>query len=201
MNSKQKRWITGISVFVLILIKLKILGYLFPFTGFVAIVLIPFIVVVDIAMILITIRYTKNTSKLIYALTWIVLSVLIFFFTLIFYPQESRPLVIEQIGYSISAIKNYDNSTIDDLNLPFKVENFERYDCPVKDAHERYVVSLFKFRNQIPLDSSFYLYREDKQNIITSDYEPRITSINEIPVKLRTGQDKMIWWILNKLKK
>jgi len=103
--------------------------------------------------------------------------------TVTFYLQEFSPSVPKQVWYSVTAIKNYDNSTLSDMDL----QKNEKEGAP-----ERYVVALYKYRKQIPLDGSFHIYGD-------SDY-PTIRNINDIPQNLYPHH-KLIWWYLEKFRK
>lgn len=93
------------------------------------------------------------------------------------YPQEFRPNAFKQISYSFSAIRQFETIPISDLDLPFSVNNFSRYDCTIKNSEERYIVALYKYRKTIPLDGSFHFYREEKTNVFSS-YDTSIKNIN-----------------------
>lgn len=200
INSKQKRWLTGGAIFLLIFFVLYVLGELFPHTGLAAIIVIPIIILLNGLVIIVTIRITKNLQRLGYILSWITAAILTALITITLYPQEFRPNVFKQISYSFSAIRQFEAIPISDLDLPFLVDNFSRYDCTIKNSEERYIVALYKYRKTIPLDGSFHIYREEKTNIF-SYYDTSIKNVSEIPEKFRTGQGKLIWWTLNKLGK
>lgn len=201
INIKQKRWLTGGLTFLLTFFMLYILGKIFPFTGLAAIIVFPVIIMLNAVIIIGTIWLTKNVQRFGYILSWTATAILTVFITLAFHPQESRPNVFKQISYSINAIQQFDNSNIKDLDLPFSVDNFSRYDCSIKDAQEKYIVALYKYRHTIPLDGSFHVYREERTGVISYDYDTSVKSIEEIPKKFRTGQDKLIWWTLKQLRK
>ena len=151
INSKQKRWLAGGLIFLLTFFMLYILGQIFPYTGLAAIIVLPVIFLLNAVIILGTIWLTKNVQRLGYKLCWTATAILTIFITLTLYPQEFRPNVLRQISYSINAIQQFDNSNIKDLDLPFSVDDFSRYDCSIKDAQEKYVVALYKYRHTIPL--------------------------------------------------
>lgn len=201
INSKQKRWLTGGLIFLLTFFMLYFLGQIFPYTGLAAIIMFPVILLTNAVIIIGTIFLTKNVRQLGYILCWTTTALFTIFITLALHPQEFRPNVFKQISYSITAIQQFDDSNIKDLDLPFSVDDFSRYECKIKDAQEKYVVALYKFRSTIPLDGSFHIYREEKTGVISYDYDTSIKSIEEIPEKFRTGQDKIIWWTLKRLGK
>lgn len=116
-------------------------------------------------------------------MAWITIILLTVINTVVFYPQESSPNVTKQVWYSVSAINNFDNSRISDLDFLPSGES------ELKGGSERYVVALYKYRQQIPLDKSFHIYGEEYDNTA-------ISSIEEIPKKLE-GHHKVIWWYLN----
>ena len=66
-------------------------------------------------------------------------------------------------------ISNYDKSEIADLELPITTVNFSGKRSRIKGAKEKYIVALYKYKNTIPLDRSFHIFREGKRN--ASSYE------------------------------
>lgn len=90
---------------------------------------------------------------------------------------------------SISAIREYDQITIQELNLPLE-KTYSSHNGP-----EMYVVSLYKYRKDIPLDGSYYIYRENELDELKYWKDTSINNIDEIPNKLE-GHHKVIWWYL-----
>ena len=84
---------------------------------------------------------------------------------------------------AVRAIKNFDNITRDDLNANGNLD------------HPAYVVALYKYRDEIPLDGTYQLY--GRENAYFYDYS--INSLDEIGSKL-IGYHKAIWWCLKTFK-
>lgn len=197
----QKRLLAGSAILILNFFIINGLSLLFPYTGLRAIVVYPVIIVLNSVLIFGTILLTKNINGVLFGLILSFVTVTMVILTISLHPQEFRPNAFKQIAHSISAIKNFENSPLTDLDLPFTVQDFSRYDCDMKDSEERYIVALYKYRNTIPLDGSFKVYREEKTGAISYDYDLSVKKIDDIPRKLKTGQDKLIWWILERLEK
>ena len=79
---------------------------------------------------------------------------------------------------AVRAINNFDNITRDDLNANRNIDN------------PAYVVALYKYRDEIPLDGTYQLYEHP---------DVSINSLEEIGSKLR-GYHKAIWWYLKTFK-
>jgi hypothetical protein len=200
VNSNQKRWLTGGLIFLLTIFVLHHLGELFPDTGLSIIVAYPLILFLNGLIILTLIQFTKNLQRLRYRIVWTVTTIFTTLIAIILYPQGHKANVFKQIGYSFSAIRHFDDSPITDLDLPFSVDDFSWYDCKIKDSEERYIVALYKYRQTIPLDGSFHILRQEKTGTDLCE-KTSIKSIEEIPNKFITGQDKLIWWTLELLEK
>ena len=99
---------------------------------------------------------------------------------LFLWEEENAPNAFKQIEYSISAINSFDHITRNDLDLPLSMGyDYDLFsDSTIEGAPERYVVALYKYRHQIPLDGSYYIYKEDDTE------DTSIKSIDEIPSKL-----------------
>jgi hypothetical protein len=166
---------------------------LFPYTGLGRIVALPTIFMVNSLIIIAALKWTRNLKFSTSSLVWLAVSILTIIIAIAFYPQEGSPHVVKQVGYSISAIKNYDSIQLSDLEILISPKDNQ------KGIDEKYVVALYKYRNQIPLDGSFHIYRENKRNI-TSYKDTSIKAINEIPKKLE-GHHKLIWWYLERTRK
>jgi hypothetical protein len=166
-----------------------ILIKLFPYTGLGRIIALPLAFILNSSVIILGIVITRNLKHTRYTLSWISIVLLTVLNTIVIYPQESRPNISKQILYSISAINNFDHSPLADLELPLS-------ESSIKGGHERYVVALYKYRQQIPLDGTYYIYRESSSYY----FDTSIKSIDELPTKL-IGNDKLIWWFLEKTKK
>lgn len=160
-----------------------ILIVLFPYTGLGRIVALPNIFILNTIIIILGIYITRKLNHRRNNFAWIAIVLLTVINTVVFYPQESSPSVTKQVLYSVSAINNFDNSPISDLDLPLS-DDFD-----LKGESERYVVALYKYRQQIPLDGSFHTYGDEYD-------DTSIRSIEEIPKKLE-GHHKVIWWYLH----
>ena len=171
-----------------------VLNGLFPYTGLAAIVFFPAIAPINGFIIVVGFFKTRNVRPLEFRLTWTAIAFMTVLIAIAAYPQESRPHVIKQIFYSIAAVKNYDNAPVSDLTLPRSVFNYGRYNSEVKGAHERFVVALFKYQNSALADSAWSAYQKDRWRAKKNDNL-------DIKDQLETGQDKLIWWTLEKLKK
>ncbi|MFD1885498.1 hypothetical protein [Paenibacillus wenxiniae] len=148
----------------------------FPYTGLGRIITVPFtflvnIIIVGIAML---ITYRKKW----FVITKVSLTIIITtFLTIYMYPQESGPSVVWQVRQATQAIKH-----IDSLDRTYLHYDYE---------HEaEYVVALYKFRNEIPMDGTYQLYDRDEQTVSMYDYA--IHNMNDIPKKLK-GYHKLIW--------
>jgi hypothetical protein len=178
---------TAILMIVLLLIELKLLGNLFPWTGFKAIIVIPIIIVICIVIITIGVFVTRKISKLNSRISiWLVIFLINSLVIVQMYPQEFRPTALEQIGYSINVVNNFETISEEDLQL-FVKDEYYPYDKSAPDDRERYIAALYKFRNEIKRDGSSFIYGQ-KDKPITEK-----TIINK---QFETGQDKLIWWLL-----
>lgn len=195
IHSFRKRLIIGGLVFLLTIITLSILRYLFPYTGLAAIIAFPFIYIINGILIFTTILLSKKFNPKKFIVTWGISTVVTVFISMVLFPQEFRPNVFKQISNSISVIYDYESCPYSDIDILFSSNKDNNNN---NNTQERYIVALFKYRNSIPLDGSFHIYREDKLNIIGKE-NSAIHNINEIQNKLGTGQDKLIWWVLERL--
>jgi hypothetical protein len=122
---------------------------------------------------------------------WFGIIVLTMFTSTALYPQESSPHIFVQMGYGFSAIKQYHQAPLTDLDL-ILLTNSKR---DVKNPEERYVVALYKYRDQIPLDGTYHIYRDNENGSIPYWRDTTVNSLDEIPSKL-IGHHKVIWWVL-----
>lgn len=195
IHSFRKRIIIGGLVFLLTIITLSILRYLFPYTGLAAIIAFPFIYIINGILIFTTILLSKNFNPKKFIVTWGISTVVTVFVSMVLFPQEFRPNVFKQISNSISAIYDYESCPYSDIDILF---SSNKDNSNNNNTQERYIVALFKYRKRIPLDGSFHIYREDKLNIIGKE-NSAIHNIHEIQNKLGTGQDNLIWWVLERI--
>ncbi|WP_237714622.1 hypothetical protein [Paenibacillus polymyxa] len=73
--------------------------------------------------------------------------------TILFYPQEFSPSIPKQIKYSVAAILHYDDVT------PADWEGYT-YRPSRTGESEKYVVALYKYKRQVPLDGTTYFYND-----------------------------------------
>lgn len=168
---------------------LYILVYLFPYTGLKRIVALPAILIINSTIILIVMVKSSSLKKPIRIITWMLTILLTMFLSIAMYPQEHDPHVFKQMSNSISTIKEYDRISETELDLSRAYKNNVIDNHSVED---RYVVALYKLKDQIPLDGTYQLYQRES----TYYFDTTITNINEIPDKL-IGHHKVIWWYLD----
>lgn len=175
---------------------LHLLNLFFGATGLGRILVVPLIFCINIIIIIAGLTIASYSKKIYKGLVWGVMVLVTVMIPLFLWEEENSPNAFKQIEYSISAIRSYNHIPKKDLNLPLS-KGFD-YDSlsdnNIEGAPERYVVALYKYRHQVPLDGSYHIYREDDTE------ETSIKSIDEIPSKLEEHH-KVIWWILERLKK
>lgn len=191
LSAKDKNLESGVSMkikwsyifnFLLLilpsLLLLVLLIDLFPYTGLGRIISIPVTVIMNSLIILVCLTTTNK-------LLWIkITKILTTFFitiwiTIALYPQEFNPPVLVQSKNAIRAIQEVDNITREDLKTNGNVNN------------PRYVVALYKYRDEILIDGTYQLYQ--RENVYFYNYS--INDINEIPSNL-IGYHKVMWWCL-----
>ena len=149
----------------------------FPYTGLARIAALPAIVVMN--SLIIVASFAVPHKGLLSAVLKAVLTIFItLWIAIYFYPQEFSPSVMAQTRDAVRAINNFDNITRDDLNANRNIDN------------PAYVVALYKYRDEIPLDGTYQLYEHP---------DVSINSLEEIGSKLR-GYHKAIWWYLKTFK-
>lgn len=168
---------------------LYVLVHLFPYTGLERIVALPAIFIINSTIIFIVMVKSNLLKKPGRIITWMLTIFLTMFISIAMYPQEHDPHVFKQIGNSISTIKEYDRISEMELDLSSAYKKNSIHNQSVED---RYVVALYKFKDQIPLDGTYNLYQRES----TYFFDTTITSIDEIPDKL-IGHHKVIWWYLD----
>ena len=201
VSGRKLRLLFALANIVIFILTISKLGYFFPFTGLQAIIAIPFTFILVSVITFICYKLTKTASQKQIFYTWILLISFCSFITLALYPQDARPNVINQIIYTFQTISSYDKIKIEDLDLPYKLDDYSRYDCKIPNSQERYIVALYKYQNMIIKDTNYNLYRENLSNIIETTYNPKIKSKDEIFKNLKTGQHKWIWSYLERNKK
>lgn len=177
---------------VLLLIEMKILGNLFPWTGLKAIIVFPMIFGIWISIIAIGVFLTRKISN--YksrTAIWIAIFLINALITAQMYPQEFRPTTLKQIGYTFNVLYHYETITKDDLEL-YREDEYYPNDKSIPDDKERYIAALYKFRNEINRDGSNFIYGDRDKPIIEN---------TDIVKHFDNGQDKLIWWLLETFKK
>ena len=152
----------------------------FPYTGLGRIVTIPFTFLINICIvgIVMLIRYRKTW----FVITKVSLTVIITtIITIYMYPQDSGITVVQQAQEAVQAIKQIDN--LDRMYLEYDGYNHEA----------EYVVALYKFRNELPMDGTYQLY--NGENGTAYNYDPAIYNMQDIPKKLE-HYHKLIWMYL-----
>lgn len=137
-------------------------------------------------MIFIWIFFFHKIKRNVRIAVWIGIILLTISISIFGYPQESRPHIITQAKHAVIAIKNYENITKDDLNLEENRKNRNRI-----NPEERYIVAIYKYKDDLPLDGTYRLYQRKPVYF----YDSRIYNVNEIQAKL-IGYHKVIWWYL-----
>ena len=177
---------------VLLLIEMKILGNLFPWTGLKAIIGFPMIFGIWISIIAIGVFVTRKISNFkSRTAIWTVIFLINALITAQLYPQEFRPTALKQIGYTFNVLNHYETITKDDLEL-YREDEYYPYDKSIPDDKERYIAALYKFRNEINRDGSNFIY---------GDRDKPILENTNIEKHFDNGQDKLIWWLLETFKK
>tara|TARA_R110002072_G_scaffold30097_1_gene94263 strand:+ start:2421 stop:2798 length:378 start_codon:yes stop_codon:yes gene_type:complete len=107
-----------------------------------------------------------------------------------FYPKQGGVTVLKKIGLTYNVINNYESITEEDLELYIENE-YDPFDISVPEDRERYIAALYKFRNEINRDGSNFIYGERNKPILEN---------TDIKKHFETGQDKLIWSLLETLK-
>ncbi|RAR44277.1 hypothetical protein [Paenibacillus sp. MDMC362] len=172
-----------ITKFLLLLlptiVMLVLLIDLFPYTGLGRIASVPTTIIINSLIIWLYLALKKINLwiKYVGGLLTLLMTLAI---TVIGHPQEFNPSVLVQSQDAIRAIKGIDNVTRDDL--------------VVSGSHNsaRYVVALFKYKDEILKDGTYQLYQQE--NVYFRNYT--INDVSEISSKL-IGYHKVMWWYLN----
>jgi hypothetical protein len=154
-----------------------ILIKLFPYTGLARVMTVPATFVINSLLIFACITITKKYGYRILSIT--VTLVLSIGMTIGIHPQESYPSVYTQSIEAINAISDFNQITLEDLEVNGHKDN------------PRYVVALYKFKDQLLSKGTYQLYQ--KENV--SFYNYSINDLEEIPSKL-IGYHKVMWWYL-----
>lgn len=179
----------GLSILPTIL-TFNILIKLFPYTGLARVGVLPGIFILNTFVILIWMVNSQKIKKRFRILIWIGIIFLTISISVLGYPQASNPHILTQSKHAMIAVENYENITKDDLELMENRKNKKNI-----NPDERYVVALFKYKHELPLDGTYKLYQRDPVYF----YDSRIRSVNDIPDKL-IGYHKVIWWYLKTFK-
>ncbi|OKP94389.1 hypothetical protein [Paenibacillus sp. P46E] len=154
------------------------LVYLFPYTGLGRIVSIPSTIIINSLVIVLCLFISNKVLWIKISKTLITILITIWI-TIAGYPQEFNPPVLAQIKNAINAVQAIDSITKKDLNVNGNVSN------------SRYVVALYKYRDEILDDGTYQLYQQDNVYFYNS-----INNLNEIGSKL-IGYHKVMWWYLD----
>lgn len=190
MNNVSNSFLVAILMIFLLSIEMKIFGSLFPWVGLKAIIAFPMIYIICLAIIISGVVLTKKIKLQSQIVVWVTIFLLNSLIAAHLYPQEFRPTVYKQIKFSINVIKNYDRIVKEDIEL-FRESEYNPYDKSVPDDKERYIAALHKFRNEINRDGSVFIYGEKDKPILEN---------TNIENHLETGQEKLLWWALEKFK-
>lgn len=191
MKNTTNNYLPAILVFVLLLIKMKILDYLFPYPGFRMIVSLPIIYGLCSIAIILGIVLTRKLNFISRSAIWLLIFVINSLIATQFYPKQDGVTVFKKVGQSYNVINNYESITEEDLEL-YKENEYDPFDISIPDDKERYIVALYKFRNEINRDGSNYIY---------GDRDKPILENTNIEKHFDNGQDKLIWWLLETFKK
>lgn len=154
-----------------------ILIKLFPYTGLGRILTIPATFATNLILIFVCLTIIKKYGYKVLSVTvTLPLSIGI---TIALHPQESYPSVYTQSIVAINAISDFDQITIEDLEVNGHKDN------------PRYVVALYKFKDQLLSNGTYQLYQNE--NVYFYNYS--INDLKEIPSKL-IGYHKVMWWYL-----
>ncbi|WP_411343299.1 hypothetical protein ACE3MZ_16880 [Paenibacillus sp. WLX1005] len=147
----------------------------FPYTGLGRIVTVPFTFLINIFIVGLAVLITYR--KRWFVITKVTLTIMITTaITIKMYPQDSGISVVQQAKEAVQAIQHIGN--LDRSYLQYDGYNHE----------EEYVVALYKFRNEIPMDGTYQLY--DRENLYF--YGFTIHNMQDIPKKL-IGHHKLMW--------
>lgn len=180
-----------ILIIVLLLIEIEILDYLFPYPGFKAIISLPMIYGICFLTIIFGIFLTKKLNYKSRIFLWFIIFIINSLIAAQLYPQQVGTTALRKIGYTFNVVNNYE--TISEKDLELYVENeYDAFDKSIPDDKERYVAALYKFKNDINRDGSTFIYGQKDKPILEN------TNIKE---QFETGQDKLIWLLLETFKK
>ncbi|MFE6078166.1 hypothetical protein ACFVQB_27290 [Paenibacillus sp. NPDC057886] len=187
-NLQHNRWFKGCLLLLPTVLLLYLLVQLFPYTSLMRLIMFPLIVAINAGVIFIVAK--KTEKKVSHMLKGRVQNTLIIILTLlvtiVLYPQASDRHIVVQIKDGIHAIRHYEDITTKDLKL-----NKDQSGRIIGDSNERYVVALYKFRQDIPIDGSFHIYEKAGNRT----FNPVIINVEQIPEKLM-GFHKLMWWIM-----
>ncbi|KOY16866.1 hypothetical protein AMS66_08315 [Paenibacillus xylanivorans] len=148
----------------------------------------PLIVAINAGIIFIAAQKTekKVSNTLKGTLRNVLIILLTLLVTIVLYPQASDRHIVVQIKDGIHAIRHYEDITTKDLRL-----NKDQSGRIIGDSNERYVVALYKFSQDIPMDGSFHIYEKAGNRT----FNPVINNVEQIPEKLM-GFHKLMWWVM-----
>ncbi|MGW8957059.1 hypothetical protein [Paenibacillus sp. NPDC055715] len=186
MRTNRRSFINVLIALLPTLCMFYLLIELFPYTGLGRVIMLPFIFMINAVLIGLTVFLIRKFYSVFYIIILLVVVLLTLRITVSLYPQEFSPSIPQQINDSIAAINDYDHSLPADLEKP----SFNTYQT---GANEKYVVALYKYRHDIPLDGSFHLYNNDSD-------EDAIRRLEDIPAKL-APHHKLMWRYLENSQK
>ncbi|WPR76200.1 hypothetical protein [Algoriphagus sp. NG3] len=169
---------------------MEILDYLFPYPGFGVIVSFSIIYGLCSVVIILGIILTRKLNFKSRTAIWLLIFIINSLIAAQFYPKQGGITVLEKIGHTYNVINNYESITEEDLELYIENE-FDAFDISIPDVKERYIAALYKFRNEINRDGICFIYGDRDKPILEN------TSIEK---HFETGQDKLIWWLLETFK-
>lgn len=148
----------------------------------------PLVFILNAALMISVIHLIRKLRPLWCALILIPTILLSIWNTILFYPQEFSPSIPKQIKYSVTAILHYDDLT------PADWEEYT-YRPRRTGESEKYIVALYKYKGQVPLDGTTYFYND-------TDYhkDHPIRSLSDIPSELEPHH-QFIWWLLQTFEK
>ena len=190
-----KKAIATVLLLIIVFLLPSLLVYLFPYTGLGRIIALPIIVLISINVVIgYYFLVSKNETYKKYPLFSALIALIsILLINLVFYPQESRQTILTQTKNYIVTYNNYDGIVFEDIYIPR--DNYLY--IHQSDSLQRYIAALHKFQDQIPYDSTYSIYLEADRNIIyANEYDPILTSKEEIREKLKTGAEKLFYDIL-----
>ena len=117
MSERMVNTLTVILMISLLTIEIVIFGNLFPWTGLQAIIVTPMIYGICIAIIISGTYLTRKANYKLRIAIWAIIFVINSLIAASMYPQEFRPTVLNQIGYTFKVVKEYEKVNINDPDM------------------------------------------------------------------------------------